>query len=1046
MKILSTAFPASIARLSAAIAATMLQVMALGVPAAFAQITAATVSGVVADETGGVLPGVDVTLKNIETGLTRSVVTAGDGSYNVPGLPPGLYDARASLSGFTSAVRSGISLAVGQQASLNLTLKVGATETVIVASTAALVDTKSSSLSALVNEKTIQELPLNGRNFIELALLQPGVVAFTMRGPGSLTSRGEEININGANGRANSYLLDGANMSSYGGVAVATAADTTLGVDMIREFRVVTNAISADYGRAMGGVISVVSKSGSNQPHGSGFEFFRDSAMDARNFFDTGAAPPFERHQLGLTAGGPIRKDKTFFFAGVERLVERLGLTRLTTVPSAAARAGQLWPINPIVLPYLELFPVPNGPELDGGLARFTFPVDQTTDETSAQVRVDHSFSGADALFIRYTIDDAARGLPTLYPQFSSDQKSRSQWLTIEEKRTLSPALLNTARFSYSRVTLGQSVISEGVAAAFAFVPGQTTIGEIAVGGVDVLGPTRNNPSNNDIEYFTFSNDLAYSKGRHFLKTGVLIEPNHTYALTSTNVRGRFAFTNLENFLAGRSSRFTGVLPGADVERSRRNALFGFYVQDDLTLHARLTLNLGLRYEFDTVPNETNGRDSSLRNPAADVDFSVGPIFENPSLKNLGPRIGFAWDVLGDGKTSAQGGAGVYYDTDGTFNTALLGATFTPPFAFPVNIVNPTFPHPSFDGIAADRAARAIDYHIGQPRMLTGHVNLEREVLPNFVLIAGYAGSRGYNLPQAIEGNPAVPQIQPDGNKFFPPNAARRNPNWGSIDFRTAGGRSWYNALQLGATKRFGRGFQGQASYTFGKVIDETQGQVGIDATNSSVFPQDPIDARNDRGPADFDVRHVLTMNVTWELPFGEQLAGVAGAFARGWQFNGVGVLRSGVPFSPSIATGVNWSRSGNVANGSEDRPNIQPGISPQNIVLGGPNQYFDPSAFVLQPKGFLGNAGRNMLRGPGFVNFDLSAVKHHSWHLAGKTGAIEFRVEAFNVFNRANFSIPNRVVFAGDHEGEAPLSTAGQITSTANAARQMQLGVKIKF
>jgi hypothetical protein len=218
----------------------------------------------------------------------------------------------------------------------------------------------------------------------------------------------------------------------------------------------------------------------------------------------------------------------------------------------------------------------------------------------------------------------------------------------------------------------------------------------------------------------------------------------------------------------------------------------------------------------------------------------------------------------------------------------------------------------------------------------------------------------------------------------------------------------------LGATKRFSRRFQGQVSYTFGKVIDETQGQVGIDATNSSVFPQDPIDPRNDRGPADFDVRHVLTMNVTWELPIGEQLRGLAGAFARGWQINGVGMLRSGIPFSPSIATGVNWSRSGNVANGTEDRPNLRPGVRPEDIVLGGPNQYFDPNAFVLQPKGFLGNVGRNMLRGPGFVNFDVSAVKHHSWHVAGKSGAIEFRVEAFNVFNRANFSIPNRVVFAG--------------------------------
>ena len=304
----------------------------------------------------------------------------------------------------------------------------------------------------------------------------------------------------------------------------------------------------------------------------------------------------------------------------------------------------------------------------------------------------------------------------------------------------------------------------------------------------------------------------------------------------------------------------------------------------------------------------------------------------------------------------------------------------------------------------------------------------------------------GYNLAQAIEGNPSVPQMLSDGTTFFPLDAPKRNVNWGSIDFRTAGGRSWYNALQLGATKRFSRGFRSQVSYTFGKVTDETQGQVGVDATNSSVFPQDPIDPRNDRGPADFDVRHILTMNCTWELPVGEQLTGLAGAFGRGWQINGLATLRSGVPFSPAITPGVNWSRSGNVANGAEDRPSLRPGVAPEDIVLGGPNQYFDPNAFVLQPRGILGNAGRNMLTGPGFVNVDISAVKHHRWHLAGKGGAIELRVEAFNVFNRPNFSIPNRVVFAGARDGEAPLPAAGHITSTANDARQMQLGVKIKF
>ena len=249
----------------------------------------------------------------------------------------------------------------------------------------------------------------------------------------------------------------------------------------------------------------------------------------------------------------------------------------------------------------------------------------------------------------------------------------------------------------------------------------------------------------------------------------MLVERAGTYALTSTNLRGRFSFANVQTFLAAAPSRFTGVLPGAQIERSRRNTTFGFYAQDDVTLHARLTLNLGLRYEFYTVPNETHGRDSSLRNVASDKDFVVGPIFVNPSLKNLGPRLGFAWDVSGTGRTSVRGGWGVYYDTDGPFNTALIGATFSPPFAFPVSILNPTFPVPSFDGKAPDRAARAIDYQVRQPRMLTGHLTLEREVLPNLVVTVGYAASRGYNLVQTIEGIPSFRRYSPTAPSSFRP-------------------------------------------------------------------------------------------------------------------------------------------------------------------------------------------------------------------------------------------------------------------------------------
>ena len=1016
-----------------------LLMLALGAATASAQITSATIGGVIMDETGGALSGVEVAVKNLATGLARSAVTTADGSYAISGLPPGVYDARATLAGFATAVQSGIQLTVAEHVALNVTMKVGLKELVVVAGRAARVETKTSSLSALVDEDTIDRLPLNGRNFLDLAVLEPGIVVFKAL---PAAARGQQLNINGAGGRSNSYLLDGANMKSVAGRGVSNAADTTLGLDMIREFRVVTNAFSADYGRAMGGVISVVTKSGTNEFRGSGFEFFRHRALNARNFFDADK-PPLERHQFGFTAGGPIRTNQLFFFGGIERLDERFGLTRVATTPTLAARSGAFGPVNPIVQPYLDLLPLPNGPEVGDGLSRFTFPVDRVTDDTFVHLRVDRNFSRGSSLFARYTSDAAAQQLPQSMPQFTSERSSRNQWLTTEAKHVFSAALLNTARISYSRLRDVDDLRADGVGPDLAFVPGQPTIGNFAIRGL-VFGPDQAGPTIGDIDYVTVSDDVVYSMGRHFIKLGAAIERARTYRVTNGRLRGRYNFPSLQRFLAGTPALFSGILPGADIERSRRNTVFGFYVQDDVTAHARLSVNLGLRYEFYTVPTDVNGRDSALRDVRTDREYTVGPPFENPSLKNVGPRAGVAWDVFGDGRTAVRGGGGVYYDADGPFNTPLNIASSSPPFATPVSITNPIFPRPSFDAVTSVRSGRGIDYHVRQPRMLAGNLNVQREIVSNVVVMAGYAGSRGSNLVYAVEGNPVVPEILPDGRKFFPANAPRRNPHWDSIDFRTTGARSWHDALQFSATKRFSHRHQWQLSYTFGKTIDESQGQVPIDAANSSVFPQDPIDLQNDRGPADYDVRHVLTAYFSWETPIGEDLTGVAGALVRGWQISGLAIVRSGVPFSPSISS--NWSRSGNVSVGAEDRPNLRPGVRLEDVTVGEPTRYFDPTAFVLQAPGLLGNAGRNSLTGPGFATCDVSLVKTHALPLVGRGGRIEVRFEVFNVFNRANFAIPNRVVFGGIGEGEAPLATAGQITSTVSDARQVQLGVKVSF
>jgi hypothetical protein len=1010
---------------------------------AVAQITSATLSGTIKDETGGVLPGVDVVVKSLDTGLTRGVVTDSNGYFTVPGLAPGKYEARATLQGFTAAVQTGIVLEVAQQAGLNLTLKVGITsETITVTGESPIVDTRSSGLSAVVPEKTIEELPLNGRNYLALATLQPGIISFTEKSTTSPATRGVQLNINGMGGRSNSFLIDGANMKGYAGIATVTAADSTLGVETIREFRVVTNSFSADYGRAMGGVINIATKSGTNEVRGSAFEFFRDSKMDARNFFDVGDPPPFTRHQYGATAGGPIRRNKIFFFGGFERLQEDLGTTVLTAVPTAAARTGT---VNPAVKPYLDLYPLPNGRDLGPGVGQYTYEYTRVTRENFLQGRIDVELSDKDLLFVRHTYDGSRQVSPTTtgvigttsFPQFFTITTGANHFFTAEEKRTFSPSLLNSARFSAS-VLIFEQQPANTLTQPLAFLPEAPFMGTIQISGLSQLGNDNVPPSTQNIDYWTWSDDLTYTKGKHLLKTGALVEHAYADKLTTINSRGNYTFASLAQFLAGTPSRFQGVVPGAVLVRHRPNTLFGFYVQDDYRVTSRLTLNLGARYEFFTVPADKNGLDAYLPDVLTSPSTVLGGPFVNPSLHDLGPRLGFAWDVSGDGRTAIRGGSGLYYDTDGPFNSGLGAAIITPPFAPAVNISGAgiPFPTPVFSTSGA-QTLRTLDYHIKQPRGWTYNVNVQRELATNWAVTVGYAGSRGYHLVNTMEGNPTVPVVQSDGTLFFPANAPRRNPAWGSIDYRTSNGRSAYNALQTGLTRRFSHGYQLQLSYTLSKTMDNGDAQLGNDVLSGAIYPQNPYDLDAEWAVAAFDVRHVFAANATWELP-----AFRNNAVLGGWQLNAIVSLHPGFPFSPSIAT-PNWSRSGNIQATAEDRPNVKPGTDPSTLITGDPNHWFDTSAFVLQPRGNFGNTPRNFLRSPGFANVDVSLVKNQA--LIGHS-RLQMRLEVFNLFNRANFATPTRSVFAGATENEAPLGTAGQILRTVNSSRQVQIGIKVLF
>jgi hypothetical protein len=463
-------------------------------------------------------------------------------------------------------------------------------------------------------------------------------------------------------------------------------------------------------------------------------------------------------------------------------------------------------------------------------------------------------------------------------------------------------------------------------------------------------------------------------------------------------------------------------------------------VQDDYRVTTALTLNLGARYEFFTVPNSKGNLDVHLDDVLTSTTTTVGKPFVNPSLRNVAPRLGFAWDLTNDGRTAIRGGSGVYYDTDNPYNSSIGLTATNPPFGGVVNVTgaNIPFPTPAFPTGATGGALalRLVDYHIKQPYAWTYNVNVQRELAGNWGMTVGYAGSRGYHLVSAIEANPVVPVTQADGTLFFPAGAPRRNPAWSSIDYRTSNGRSTYNSLQTSLMKRYSDGYQIQLSYTLSKTRDNNDSQLGMDSQTSSVYPANPYDIDAEWAASIFDVRHVFAANATWELPSAGNI------LLAGWQVNGVLSLRGGYPFSPSIAT-PNWSRSGNSAGGTEDRPNVKPGTDPKKIITGDPNHWFDTSVFELQPQGTFGNTPRNFLRGPGFANVDLSVVKNQT--LAGAT-RLQLRLEVFNLLNRANFGVPTRAVFAGATQNEAPLTTAGQVTRTANTSRQVQLGIKVLY
>lgn len=1026
-----------------------------------------TVLGLVTDPAGASCPGADVEIRSEETGMVRTTQTNVEGLYQFPNIPVGSYSVLVSLPGFSSQRRTGIKVTISSEVRVNISMVLGeVSNEVTVTADAQVVNTTSSQMVNLVDAKTVRDMPINGRDWAQLAILEPGVVlnkAQTANDPRNSVQRGSGMQLSISGGRVvdNNFRVDGINVNDYANTAPGSSLGLNLGVDAIQEFAVLSGNFSAQYGRAAGGVVNSVTRAGTNEWHGSAYEFLRNNVLDAANFFDNLAGvkkPARRRNQFGGTYGGPIQKDKMFFFANYEGIRTFEGTTRLSTVLTDKARNGELVAgkvtVHPNIIPYLPIFPRVNVPgSIVGDVGYYAYPEDQKATENFFTLRMDRTFGTKDSLYGTYLIDKADGYRTDELGTTRNTHQTGRHLVAITWNRLVSSQFVNTARVGFSRSTgrnnYNQSLFPELTDnPALSFVPGKS-IGRITVSGLSVFIGGTLAPDYNDLFWNSYQayEDIFWQRGRHALGFGFNIEVMQNNSDSPGAGPGRWTFQSIRDFLTdgtapgSRAVSFEAQAPGVSTHRALRQKLFGLYIQDDYRVSKRLNLNLGLRWEPTTNITEVNGRMAALRS-IYDAASTIGPLFTNPTMKYFSPRVGFAYDPFGNGKTAIRGGFSVYYVLPLThLVTAMINRAL--PFYYGVSGDAPAGTRLQ-DGLKVITSATtvrsaAFEYEAPASYKTQWNLSVQREITSGLGLLVAYTGSRGVHQilqEENIVGN--IAYKNPNGTYTL--TKVPVNPNYGRLDWRHWGGSIAYHGLQSGLSMRPMHGVQFQGSFTWSKMLDNGSPTYANSEFTSQNFNPLPLDVEYNWGPSDYDLARAFAFSGTWTLPEPSTTTGVR-KLLGGWQLGSIFRASDGI----GITATVNGDPSG-LGSGSRNkqRAKLVSGCSYQSAVHPGQLQYVDQSCFTIPSPitAYETASTRNALRGPGSLDWDFSLVKNTVITRISESFRVQFRAEFFNILNRANFATPSAQGLINT-DGSA-ITNRGVIRSTASPARQIQFGLKL--